>query len=314
MKSSLASRKSLFRKGYLPALIAFAVIGVAVLSGNDASANHPVYVEGNCNPFQPFVSPGSCGDFDGDGRVGTAEDADSATDRIFGTINAALGNTALGNAADGSGPIAPSTAAQNGRVLIVSTGRFAETLTITGSSGNVQIEAAPGVEANIDAVVQGDAGNTGRQNAVGVDINSPNTRIMTLRNLTIRNYFAGVRITGNSRVNIDNCNIDNNRNFGILVEVNGRLTANHIRVVGTGFRVNPAVDNTPSPGDGLRVEGSGVAFVSNSTFFHNFRFGISRSATGTVNLTNVVFGDNGTDTVGVVAPVMAGGISASDEQ
>ena len=32
----------------------------------------------------------ACGDFDGDGRIGTAEDTDGG-DRIFGTINAALG-------------------------------------------------------------------------------------------------------------------------------------------------------------------------------------------------------------------------------
>jgi len=40
--------------------------------------------------------------------------------------------------------------------MIVSTGTFAEQVTITAANGNVTLEAAPGVEANVDAVLQGD--------------------------------------------------------------------------------------------------------------------------------------------------------------
>ena len=52
-----------------------------LLAAATAWANHPVFVEGNCM-VPPFgfhnsgVVPvgGTCGDFDGDGRIGTAED------------------------------------------------------------------------------------------------------------------------------------------------------------------------------------------------------------------------------------------------
>ncbi|HEX8472638.1 MAG TPA: right-handed parallel beta-helix repeat-containing protein [Pyrinomonadaceae bacterium] len=298
MKATAKFFANKFSRVYCLTLIAVVMVGAVALSGLNASANHPVYVEGNCNPFQPFVAPNTCGDFDGDGRVGTAEDADSATDRIFGTINGALGSTALGNAADGSGPIAPSTAGMNGRVIIVTSGRFAETITIAplpSGFGNVEIEAARGVEANIDAVVQGDAANTNRQNSIGVSINSPSTGIVTLRNLTIRNFLEGIRLSGTSRVNIDNCNIDNNRNIGVRAIQNSRLTMNHGRIVGTGFRSNPAVDNTPNNGSAIRLEDSAIAWIANTTIFHNFGPAISQEAAGmTLTLFEVVCGDNNT--------------------
>ncbi|HEX5709386.1 MAG TPA: hypothetical protein VFX96_18940, partial [Pyrinomonadaceae bacterium] len=53
--------------------------GLAQFSGVNVSANHPVYLEGNCDspvPGTTLVAPGTCGDFDGDGRIGTAEDTD----------------------------------------------------------------------------------------------------------------------------------------------------------------------------------------------------------------------------------------------
>src|SRR5918993_5814851 len=70
-----------------------AIVAMSLTFGNNVSANHPVLVEGNCDspvPGTTIVSLGTCGDFDGDGRIGTAEDTDG-TDRIFGTIAAALG-------------------------------------------------------------------------------------------------------------------------------------------------------------------------------------------------------------------------------
>ncbi len=73
---------------------------VATVLGLTASvsANHPVLVEGEK-------------DFDGDGLIGAAENTDG--DLVFGTITAALA------AANGA-------AAQNGRVTIVTSGRFAD--------------------------------------------------------------------------------------------------------------------------------------------------------------------------------------------
>jgi len=145
------------------------------------SANHPVYVEGNCDspvPGTTIVTTGTCGDFDGDGRIGTAEDTDGA-DRIFGTLAAALG--------PGTGAGAGTGANMNGTILIVKSGRFAESLVIGNTigapyvggcgdptvggctPGNVTIEAAPGVVAEIDAVFQGDpaGGNPLRQGLTG---------------------------------------------------------------------------------------------------------------------------------------------------
>src|SRR5215213_6165623 len=87
--------------------------------GRIAEANHPVYVEGNCDspvPGSVFVAQGTCGDYDGDGRIGTAEDTDGA-DRIFGTLRAALG--------PGTGAAAGTGANHNGLILIVTSGRFA---------------------------------------------------------------------------------------------------------------------------------------------------------------------------------------------
>src|SRR5687768_12969205 len=98
--------------------------GMAYVSSVNVAANHPVFVEGNCDspvPGTTLVAPGTCGDFDGDGRIGTAEDTDGA-DRIFGTIFAAIG--------PGTGAAAGTGANHNGLVLIVRSGRFAEPIYI----------------------------------------------------------------------------------------------------------------------------------------------------------------------------------------
>src|SRR6266508_1753897 len=62
-------------------LLACVLAGSGIAAPRDASANHPVFVEGNCDTPMPGVtevSPGTCGDWDGDGRIGTAEDTDEA--------------------------------------------------------------------------------------------------------------------------------------------------------------------------------------------------------------------------------------------
>lgn len=148
------------------ALIASSLAGASLWRTPGVAANHPVLVEGEL-------------DFDGDGLVGLAEDADNDTDRVFGTINAALG------AANGG-------ANQNGRVIIVTSGRFREIVFITAANGNVTLEAAPGVEANIDAVVAGARasqfpGTTPTQSSPGIVVDAASNRSVIIRNIVSRN-------------------------------------------------------------------------------------------------------------------------------
>lgn len=265
------------------ARVAVAFAGV-LLSSQFAFANHPVMVEGNClnppagNPGP--VAPGTCADYDGDTRIGTAEDTDG--DRVFGTITGALGG--------GTG------ANQNGRVVIVTSGTFAEVVNITGANGNVTLEAAPGVEANIDAVLQGDAGSGARQAAPGIIINSPADRIVVLRNLTVRNWTIGIDIRGDSRVVIDNVRVENNTNWGIRVQDNARVTIAKTSVNSTGFRVGGGMDfpraNPPAPGVGIEFQGGSSGSISHTTIASNFAAGIKDSTRGHICLSHVQLLDN----------------------
>ena len=285
------------------------MIGAAMISGTRVSANHPVLVEGNCDspvPGTTIVSVNTCGDFDGDGRIGTAEDTDGA-DRIFGTLTAALG--------PGTGAAAGTGANFNGTITIVKSGRFAEQLFIgqsgffpglgTANPGNVTIEAAPGVHAEINAVLQGDpaGGNTSRQNSIGITVVYPagNDRIVTFRNLTIRNWADGILGALSSRINIDNCRIDGNFNHGIHLIDNVQVVITNSTITGNGRRV--PVMGVQSPGNGLTVERTGNAQVRifNSTFAHNFAAGISVTAPANVSLFKVATYLNGTDIVGAVS-------------
>ena len=170
-------------------LIVQGLAALIVFAAGTAIANHPVLVEGNNasngGPNATVVPPGTAGDYDGDGLVGTAEDTDNATDRIFGTITAALSSANAG-------------ANANGKVTIVRSGRFNELIRIpNGGAGQTDIngvtvlEAAPGVDADIDAVLSGDVAgaNAARQAVPGIIVNTLLTdRVVILRNLTIRNY------------------------------------------------------------------------------------------------------------------------------
>lgn len=254
-----------------------------------AYANHPVLVEGEQ-------------DYDGDGLIGPAEDTDNATDRVFGTLTAAL---AMANGA----------ANQNGRVSIVTSGRFHEVVTITGANGNVTLEAAPGVEANIDAVGTGTraadfpSDNATRQGQNGVIVNAPSTRHITLRNLVIRNWLEGVEVRGDSRVLIDNCRVEQNVNYGIHVSDSARVAVVNSRVAGTGFRVGavgnfPAV-NTPSPGIGIEFEDSTSGAVADTAVSGSFGAGLANSAAGAnaVAARGLVLFDNNPDQSGPVKPL-----------
>lgn len=248
----------------------FAVALGAVLA-TPALANHPVLVEGNClgTPTSAAAVNGlagaACGDFDGDGLIGAAEDADG--DNVFGTI--------AGGLADIS---------QNGIITIVSSGTFPEVVTITG---NVTLEAAPGVSANIEAFVQGEpAPESGSlQGAPGIVVNAPANRQVVLRNLTTRNWTDGVRVTGESRVMIDNVRAEHNINNGIVVSDSARVAIVNSRVTSTGHRVNPgtgdfpSMDFAPAPGDGISYQGSSSGIINSTVVTGSFRFGMN-NATG----------------------------------
>ncbi len=272
------------RPGLLSIALVALVAGVGSFSSVNVSANHPVLVEGNCDspvPGTTIVSAGTCGDFDGDGRIGTAEDTDGA-DRIFGTLTAALG--------PGTGAAAGTGANNNGRITIVKSGRFAESLLIgyplaafpnQGSlnPGNVTIEAAPGVDAIIDAVLQGDpaGGNTARQNnGNGIFIyNGPGaspTTVVTLRNLVVRNFLEGITTAGSTRVNIDNCRVENNRNYGIRLTDNGMVIISNSQIQANGFRI--PVSGPSSPGAGISMEGFVQLRVINTVIGNNSGPGI----------------------------------------
>ncbi|HBB89345.1 MAG TPA: hypothetical protein DC047_17205 [Blastocatellia bacterium] len=274
-------------------LAAIAFFGAALLVGsNKVAANHPVLVEGNCDspvPGTTLVPAGTCGDFDGDGRIGTAEDTDGA-DRIFGTLNAAIG--------PGTGAAAGTGANHNGSILIVASGRYSEnpsTLAAGGmlyigqntggpaapgatSPGNVTIEAAPGVEADLDAVLQGDpaGANTARQNTAGIFIqyNPGNNSVVTLRNLTIRNFYEGIVATAGSRVNIDNCRIENNLSNNIHVVGPASVVINRTYSTAAGNRIG-GPSSTPSVGHGLFVETTAQVRIVDSLFTQNRACGIA---------------------------------------
>lgn len=269
----------------------------AVIFPSGVEANHPVLVEGNCvNPgaiAPPAAVAGTCGDYDGDGRIGTAEDTDG--DRVFGTINAALAAT---------GPMS-GTANQNGRVLIVTSGTFAEVVNITGVNGNVQLEGAPGVDANIDAVLFGAMGNLDRQALPGIIVNAPADRHVIIRNIVSRNWTIGIDVRGDSHVLIDNCRIENNTNWGIRVQDRAKVKINDTDVAATGFRVGQAGDVPrvlqPMPGVGIEYEDNSSGLICNTCVTRSFGAGIKSSAKGKdkVRLEDVCAFDNNPNFQGV---------------
>ena len=286
-------------KGRSLRLTAIALLGLALvtavglLGSVGVSANHPVLVEGNCDspvPGTTLVAPGTCGDFDGDGRIGTAEDTDGA-DRIFGTITAALG--------PGTGAAAGTGANHNGKIIIVASGRYAETLYIgqnllgpgapgIADPGNVTIEAAPGVEATIDAVLQGDpaGGNNTRQGSTGILVvyTAPN-RVVTLRNLEVRNFNIGIEGARDTKLHIDNCRVENNLNYGILGTDNTRIVISNTSVDGTGFRIGTSPFTVANPGNGIHAANSSSLRIYNTTVANSAGSGI---ANNTGNAANVV--------------------------
>lgn len=242
--------------------------GASVWQLTNVSANHPVLVEGER-------------DFDGDGLTGLAEDTDNATDRVFGTITAALG--ALNGGAN-----------QNGRVTIVTSGRFHEQVVITSANGNTTLEAAPGVEANIDAVGTGDRAlqfpgstNAVRQAQPGIIVNAPATRYVLIRNIVSRNWTDGIQVLGTSHVTLDNVEMEGNINHGIQVLGDSRVSITNARVYSTGRRVGagtgdfPSAANQPNPGIGIAFRDTSTGTVVSTSVVGSFSTGIA-NFTGTV--------------------------------
>jgi hypothetical protein len=236
---------------------------VAGTSGS-AMANHQVFIEGET-------------DFDGDGVVGLAEDADG--DFFFGTFAGALG---------------PGTGLnQNGRAVVVTSGRFAEVVNITGQ---VTIEGAPGVEADIEAFLAGAdprlrefdtpmRNNTTRANAPGIIVNAPANRRVVIRNISTRNWTDGIRVQGQSRVLIDNVRIEHNINFGINVLDNAQISVFNTSVHSSGFRVNPVSGDfptvlAPNTGAGILFSATARGSIFGSSITGNFGGGILLTRSG----------------------------------
>ncbi|HEV7376925.1 MAG TPA: right-handed parallel beta-helix repeat-containing protein [Pyrinomonadaceae bacterium] len=292
------SLRRVFHKRWqaLPFLMIAALLGVSLMSTSPASANHPVLVEGNCDspvPGTTIVSPNTCGDYDGDGRIGTAEDTDGA-DRIFGTLSAAIG--------PGTGAAAGTGANFNGSITIVRSGRFAEATQVVNPGGNIEISAAPGVEAIIDAVLQGDpaGGNIDRQNGVAFLFSTPSDRRVILRNLTIRNWNEGIRATQAARISVIGCHIYNNRDFGIRATDSSRVAVYRSEINATGFRLGSGVTNTTQFGHGILFEANAGGTVAQSLIAGSLRnaiLNVSSLGAAGVRYYEVIIESNGTDAI-----------------
>ena len=278
-------------KKHIPVLVA------ALLLAGSAYANHPVLLEGNCDspvPGTTLVAANTCGDFDGDGRIGTAEDTDGA-DRIFGTLEAAIG--------PGTGASAGTGANHNGSILIVTSGRFVPTTTISipnvAGVTHLTIEAAPGVSALIDAVLQGDpaSGSTTRQNVVGMHITAAdaNDRIV-LRNLVFRNWAEGVRVNGGARVTIENCTFHHNLDYGLRVMGSAHVAVSNTRFFDTGTRSGVGVTSFAAPGTAIRFEDSSSGVISKSIIVNSIGNALVNNSSGgatAVRYYQLVTGANG---------------------
>ncbi len=268
------------------ALIIVGLIFTANFAKNDVSANHPVLIEGER-------------DFDGDGLLGAMEDADNATDRVYGTIAAAL------LAANGA-------ANANGQAIIVTSGRFPEIVKIPNTdagqmtlNGVTVLEAAPGVMADIDAVLAGNPNNAARQAAPGIIINTDQTdRSVILRNLHIRNWTDGILVSGAARVQLTNCRLDSNITFGIRAQGTSRVLISNTTVNASGMRFNP-MPSVPNPGTGIRFEEQASGTVVDSVISGNTGTGLSNASTRQVLLARNTIFDNGTNVSGTSASSFA---------
>jgi hypothetical protein len=220
------------------------------------------------------VEPGTCGDHDGDGLIGHAEDED--LDNNFGTIGAAL-----------------AAVADNGTVTVVEDGTYPEAVRLRPVEGaSVTLQGAEGVTATIDAVVQGQAGNAERADQPGVYIKGCGACRVTMRNVTVRNFARGVTVHGASRVLLDRVRADGNLHFGIKVVDQARVAVRGAVVTANGFRKDSAGVAEARPGTGIFIARNAGASIVSSTVSSNRAAGIkARREDVTIRRTQV-FGND----------------------
>ena len=252
------------------ALAGAAALAALALSGG-ALANHSVLVEGES-------------DFDGDGLLGEEENNDG--DQVFGTINAAVGSM-------DTAP--PANISDNGQITIVTSGRFAEQVTLTGAGVEI-LQAAPGVEAVVEAFVAGDSAedNNRRQQQPGIIVHSDGSFPVIVRNITSRNWTTGILVRGSARVTLDDVQLDSNVNYGVRVQGDSKVVVTDSQVNASGYRrsgslgLTPGGDIPPAPGVGIEFEDGSSGIVSFTTVAHSFSTGIMSN--GNVRLlANTVF-------------------------
>ncbi len=266
----------------VPLVLGLVLSALAVAS--PALANHPVFVEGNC--FGPgsgmtatglMNSPvlnGTCGDYDGDGRIRMAEDLDG--DNNFGTINAAL-----------------AAVAQNGRVTIVANGTFPEVVVLKPTEGgNVSLEAARGVDANIDAVVQGEPGNEERATRPGIVIRGCDECRTIVRNVMVRNWRVGILVRRDAHAILDEVRVENNLDYGIHAVGRSRVTITDSDVSATGFRKGTAGVGEADPGRGVEFEDRSRGSIVDTTVSGSADAGISVLNRARLEIRNVHVFDN----------------------
>ncbi len=298
MKNIRRSLTTALRFAFAAALLCAAAQWTTVSAQNPGA----VFVEGNCDEVEveALVGGGYCkGDWDGDGNSGVDEDTDG--DSTYGTIQGAL------EAID-----------HNGKVVIVASGRFYENVYIGQQQGlenpfgalvpgNVTLEAAPGVEAVIDAFAQTGsavAGNNTRAGGTGVAVNYTTngaTRVVTLRNLEVRNFNLGITADNNTRIHIDNVRVENNQSFGIRLSNNARGVISRAHVTGTGFRVSTAGGG--GEGTGIFINQTSQARIIDTIISHSAGFGLRTAATASTFVVRVnTHFNNGGNTLGTNAP------------
>ena len=268
----------------LPLAVGAVTAAVLGLTVSPALANHPVFVEGNC--FGPGagaaatglrtspVPAGTCGDVDGDGRIGAAEDADG--DNSYGTIMAAV-----------------NAVANNGKVTVVANGTYPEVVTLAPTnSASMTLEAAPGVDANIDAVVQGQAGNGPRQASPGIIINGDDTSRVTVRNIMTRNWTAGIEVRGVSHATIDDVRAESNVTYGINVLDRAKVAISGSDINASGVRRGATGPTAPDPGAGIEFEGTSRGDVYDTSITGSRGAGLAVEDSAQVKVRDVQSFDN----------------------
>jgi hypothetical protein len=235
-----------------------AVIGVA----SPALANHSVLVEGEA-------------DFDGDGMLGMDEDNDA--DQVFGTLNGGLNGVGF-----------------NGRVVVVTSGRFFEQVVID-PNGILVLEGAPGVTVDIEAFNAGgdpDA-NVTRQNQPGVIVMGDGSFPVEIRNVVSRNWTIGFLVTEQARVTIDGVLADSNVDYGIQVLDSAKVLIKYTQVNSSGFRASGTEGVVPAnPGRGIEFDGRSFGTVAHTEVTHSADKGFANKGRGKVRLVDVVAFDN----------------------